>query len=58
MCCRTAVERAFTEMVRRGEPYEHARDVGLAIFRFHHPDVPEAEAGLTVDLWTRPSLLH
>lgn len=58
MCCRAAVERAFNELVRRGEPKAHARDAGLAIFQFHHPDVPEGEARATVELWTRPSLLH
>ncbi|CAO3403925.1 hypothetical protein [Azospirillum palustre] len=58
MCCRAAVERAFAELVARGEPEGHAREAGLFIFRFHHPDASASEAAETVDFWTRPSLLH
>lgn len=53
MCCRAAVERAYCELVVVGKPEAHARDAGVMIFRFHHPEVPLAAAIATVELWTR-----
>ena len=58
MCCREIVERVFAELVARGEPESHAREAGLVIFSFHHPEVPASEAVATVECWTRPPLLH
>ena len=49
--CRTAVVRAFGELRRRNMSQKAALESARAVFSFHHPEVPEADARKTVDAW-------
>jgi hypothetical protein len=49
--CRTAVTRAFGELRRRNMSERAALESAAAVYRFHHPDVPEAQALQTVRGW-------
>ncbi|WP_162937660.1 hypothetical protein [Indioceanicola profundi] len=58
MCCRSAVERAFTEMKTSGAPEKHAIEAALFIYRLHHPDVPANRAEAEVARWTVARRVH
>ena len=58
MCCRTAVERAFSEMKASGAPDRHALEAALIIHRFHNPEIPFDEALTEVSRWTVGRLVH
>jgi hypothetical protein len=58
MCCRPAVERAFTELTDLGVPLQHAVEAALIIYRFHHPDIPVCTAFVDVTRWTVGRTLH
>ena len=52
MCCRPAVERAFTELTTCGVPKCHAVEAAVIVYRYHHPDVPVSLAVTEVCRWT------
>jgi hypothetical protein len=58
MCCRPAVERAFTELTALGVPQNHAIEAALFIYRFHHPDIPACAAAADVMCWTLGRVRH
>jgi hypothetical protein len=58
MCCRPAVERAFTELTALGVPVSHAVEAALFIYRFHHPDIPACAAAADVLCWTLGRIRH
>ena len=58
MCCRPAVERAFSELTARGVPESHAVEAALFIYRFHHPDIPVCAAAADVMCWTLGKIRH
>ena len=58
MCCRPAVERAFTELTALGVPQNHAVEAALFIYRFHHPDIPAWAAAADVMCWTLGRVRH
>jgi hypothetical protein len=52
--CREAVERAYRELVGRGEPPDHALDAALTVLRWHHPEVAAPDAVAIVGRWVGP----
>tara|TARA_R110000868_G_scaffold29080_5_gene108319 strand:+ start:3880 stop:4077 length:198 start_codon:yes stop_codon:yes gene_type:complete len=49
--CRTAVVRAFGELRKRNMSQKAALESARAVFSFHHPDIPEADARKTINAW-------
>lgn len=49
--CRDAVLRAFGELKSRRVNENAAFESAVAVFRFHHPEIPPPEAIDTVDRW-------
>jgi hypothetical protein len=49
--CQVAVTRTFEELRQRNMPYLLAIESAVTVFRYHHPEIPEAEAKKTVDKW-------
>jgi hypothetical protein len=49
--CRTAVMRTFGELQQRNMKHAAALESAVTVFRFHRPEIPEAEAKKTVDKW-------
>jgi hypothetical protein len=58
VCCRPAVERAFTELSALGVPQGHAVEAALIVYRFHHPEIPVHAAVADVTRWTIGRTLH
>jgi hypothetical protein len=58
MCCRPAVERAFSELSALGVPQGHAVEAALIVYRFHHPEIPVQAAVADVTRWTIGRTLH
>lgn len=57
-CCRPAVQRAFREMRARGQPERYCLEAALTVYRWHHPDTPEAKAAGIVADWVGDATLH
>lgn len=57
-CCRPAVERAYREMCRAGQPEAYALDAAREVYRWHHPGVPEVDALGIVTLWLADGHRH
>jgi len=49
--CREAVSRAFGELKERRMSENSAFESAVAVFRFHHPEIPPMQAIDTVDRW-------
>ncbi len=56
--CRPMVERAFRELVGRGQPMTHALEAALVVMRWHHPEVPPPEAAEIVARWVADGRPH
>lgn len=56
--CRTAVVRAYHEMILRGASHEAAVDVGTRIFCYHHPGHPRQQVSQLVERLVDRSALH
>ncbi|MGB0630933.1 MAG: hypothetical protein ACPGRZ_09575 [Alphaproteobacteria bacterium] len=52
--CREAVSRAFDELKNRRMSDGAAFESAVAVFRFHHPEIPPLQAIDTVDRWLTP----
>lgn len=53
-CCRPAVERAFRELREKGQPERYCLEAALTVYRWHHPETPEAQAAGIVAGWVEP----
>lgn len=53
--CRPMVERTYRELLEKGQPPAHALDAALVVLRWHHPEVPSAEAAALVNRWVAGS---
>lgn len=56
--CMPAVVRAYRELRARGEPDRFAFEAAVAVYRWHHPDVPAAEATSIVADWVWDGVRH
>lgn len=56
--CRPMVERAYRELVGRGQPMSHALEAALVVLRWHHPEVPSPEAAEIVARWVSGGPAH
>lgn len=56
--CRPMVQRAYRELVERGQPNDHALDAAVVVLRWHHPEVPGPEAGEIVSRWVSDGHVH
>ncbi|UEM19254.1 hypothetical protein JL100_019425 [Skermanella mucosa] len=57
-CCRPAVQRAYTELRRCGQPERYAFEAALAVYRYHHPGTMPRQAELTVAEWVWDGVMH
>lgn len=56
--CRPMVERAFRELVGRGQPVSYALEAAEVVLRWHHPEVPCPEASEIVARWVTSGPVH
>lgn len=56
--CRPIVERAYRELVDCGRPDQHALEAATVVLRWHHPELPVAEAVQIVERWVAGGVLH
>ena len=49
--CKKIVQRAFSELRRRGVAEAPAFDSATTLYRLHHPEVPLREARFTIAEW-------
>ncbi len=56
--CRPMVERAYRELVGRGQPASHAMEAAAVVLRWHHPEVPDPEASEIVARWVAGPQVH
>lgn len=49
--CEVAVRRVYREMRKRNASDRDAFDIATQVYRFHHPEVPLAEAPFAVAEW-------
>lgn len=56
--CRPVVERAYRELVGRGQPPSHALEAAQVVLRWHHPEVPPPEAAEIVSRWVAGGAVH
>ncbi len=50
-CCISAVQRSYREMCASGAPETVAFEASLTVFKWHHPEVVEANAETLVRGW-------
>lgn len=50
-CCRPAVQRAYRELLAKGEPDRYCFEAALTVYRWHHPETPAAAASGIVTAW-------
>ena len=53
-----AVRRAYSELRDCGQPDHVAFDAALAVYRWHHPTVPDAHAAEIVSRWVWTGPVH
>lgn len=53
--CRPMVERAYRELLEKGQAPGHALDAALVVLRWHHPEVTAAEGAAIVNRWVAGS---
>lgn len=56
--CRPMVERAYRELIDRGQPDGHALESATVVLRWHHPEVPAPEAVEIVARWVAGEPMH
>ncbi len=56
--CRPAVERAFSGMLLKGCSESDALEVAERVYRYHHPELPVAQAREVVQIWVYRGQFH
>lgn len=51
--CKSAVLRAFDELLKRNESLRVAEEAAVIVYRYHHPEIPFEGAVDTVATWIR-----
>jgi len=55
---RTAVVQAYRGMIRCGHCHCDANRVAERVFRWHDPDLPDAQREARILAWVRPRWVH
>lgn len=56
--CREAVQRCYNGLCRCGQPERYAFEAAIRVYRYHHPDCPEAQAETIVSHWLSGPVRH
>jgi hypothetical protein len=57
-CCRPAVQRAYNELRRCGQPDRYAFEAAVAVYRYHHPESQPRQAEVVVSEWVWDGISH
>ncbi len=58
IACRDAVQRCYSGLCSCGQPERYALEAAVTVYRYHHPDIPPAQAETIVSHWVAGSVRH
>ncbi|HSK42014.1 MAG TPA: hypothetical protein VK943_19780 [Arenibaculum sp.] len=57
-CCRPAVQRAYSELRRCGQPERYAFEAAVTVYRYYHPGAALPQAETIVAQWVWDGVRH
>ncbi|PWC56561.1 hypothetical protein TSH7_27930 [Azospirillum sp. TSH7] len=58
IACRDAVQRCYSGLCRCGQPERYALEAAVTVYRYHHPEIPPAQAETIVSHWVAGPVRH
>jgi hypothetical protein len=52
------VQRCYSGLCRCGQPERYALEAAVTVYRYHHPEIPPAQAETIVSHWVAGPVRH